>query len=433
MSLATMAILGIVGVVFLVIIGIPVAYSLLFAAIVIILFGLQQPASLLKLGTATFATFYSLSWIPLPLFILLAYIINETTIATDIFNAANKWLSRIRGGLVVSSVVAEAVMGAAIGSSGITIISVGKVALPEMERLNYNKRLSIGALLAGGVLGPLIPPSIPFVVYGILTQTSISKLLIAGIIPGIILTIMLAARAMIACTRHPDWAPSPIGVNWRERVVSLKNVWPIFVILIGIIGAIYAGAATPAEAAGVGVVLALIIAIVSYRFRPSHLVRAMSDTATMTGMIGLMIIAATVFTFAIGISGLARDVADIIVGIGLSPWMVIIAINIVILILGCIMDTLAIILVTVPIFVPIIMALGFDPIWFGVVMVVNTEIGLITPPIGLNLFITSQIFGMRITDLMRGTIPFLIVLIVFLAIIIAFPELSLWLPGLMRG
>jgi len=432
MSLVTIAILGIAGVVCLVIMGLPIAYSMLFASVIIILFGLHQPASLLKLGTATFAAFYSMSWVPLPLFILLAYIINETTIATDIFTAANKWLSRVPGGLVVSGIVAEAVMAAAIGSSGVTILSVGKVALPEMERLSYKRDFSIGALLAGGVLGPLIPPSIPFVVYGIITQTSISKLLIAGIMPGIVLTIMLAAWAMIAAKINPSWAPLPVGVNWRERAVSVKNVWPILFIMIGIIGSIYAGAATASEAAGVGVVLTLLIAVVSYRFRHSHLVRAMSDTATMTGMIGLMITAAMVFTFGVGISGLAQSMADTITGMGLSPWMVIIAINILILILGCIMDTLAIVLVMVPILVPLITALGFDPIWFGVVVVVNTEIGLITPPIGLNLFITSQVFHIPIISLLRGVLPFLIVLIVFLGIVIAFPQLSLWLPSLMK-
>lgn len=433
MDLLTIAIIAIVGVIFLVIIGIPIAYALLFSAVFIILFGLQQPASLLKLGGAPFAAFYGLMWTPLPLFILLAYTINETTIATDVFAAANNWLSRIRGGLVVSGIMGEAVMAAAIGSSTVTMLAVGKVALPEMERLNYNRRFSLSALLAGGVLGPLIPPSIPLVVYGILTQQSIGRLLIAGVIPGITLAIMLAALAMVASTRHPSWAPLPAAVSWRERLFSLRKVWPILAVMLGIIGAIYLGVATATEAAGVGVVIALLIAVVSYRFRFPHLVRAMSETATVTGMIGLMVIAATVFTFAVGISGLAQDIANFIVALGLSPWWVIIMINIVLLILGCLMDTLAIVLLTVPIFVPLIVALGFDPIWFGVVMVVNTEIGLITPPIGLNTFITSQIFRISIIDLLRGVIPFLAVLVVFLGIVIAFPELSLWLPGMMRG
>jgi len=431
MDLETMALIGILAVVVLVIIGIPIAYSMLIMAIVIILFGLQQPASLLKLGTAPFSAFYSMTWAPLPLFILMAYIIDQTTIAKDIFAAANKWLSRVPGGLVVSGIVGEAIMAAAIGSSGVTMLAVGKVALPEMEALHYKKDFSLGALLAGGVLGPLIPPSIPFVVYGILVQQDIGKLLIAGIMPGILLTVLLATLATVLCIKHPSWAPLPPTVSWRERFVSARKVWPIIIIILAIIGSIYLGIATASEAAGVGVLVTLILAVIGYGFRPRHLGKAMAATATLTGMIGLMIISATIFTFAIGISGLAQSISNSIVNAGLSPWVVIIAINIVIIIAGCIMDTLAIILVAVPIFVPLIMALGFDPIWFGVVMVVNTEIGLITPPIGLNTFLASQVFEMPIYHVLRGVLPFLILLFVFLAIVIAFPQLSLWLPGLM--
>jgi C4-dicarboxylate transporter DctM subunit len=415
----------------LVIVGIPIGYVLLFCAVVFMVLGLG-PVSFMKLGVAPFAALYSLSWTPLVLFVLLALIINQTTIATDIFAAANYWLSRLRGGLVVTSIIAEAVMAAAMGGSGICILAVGKVALPEMERLKYNRNFSVGALLAGGVLGPLIPPSIPLVVYGILTQQSIGRLLIAGVIPGIVLAVMLAAYAMIACTRRPDWAPLPESVTWRERFFSIQKVWPIIVIMLGIIGAIYAGVATATEAAGVGCVVALIIAVVSYRFRFRNLIQAMTETATIAGLMGLMLIASIVFTFAVGVSGLARDIADVIIAMGLSPWMVIVMINIAILILGCLMDTLAIFLVTVPIFVPIIMALGFDPLWFGIVMVVNTEIGLITPPIGLNLFLTSGVFGIPVAQLLRGVLPFLAVLLAFLGIVIAFPELSLWLPSMMR-
>jgi C4-dicarboxylate transporter, DctM subunit len=432
MDLPIIAIIGIIVVVVLVLLGIPIVYSMLISAVGIILFGLQQPASLAKLGMVPFAAFYSMNWTPLPLFILMAYIINGTTIARDIFSAANKWLSRVRGGLVVSGIVGEAVMAAAIGSSGITILAVGKVALPEMERLKYKRNFSLGALLAGGVLGPLIPPSIPFVTYGIITQTSIGKLLVAGIVPGIILTVLLAGLAMVYGIRHHDWAPLPVNVAWRERVQSLTKVWPILLIMVGIIGSIYAGIATATEAAAVGVVLSLLIAVISYRFRFKGLLQALSETATVTGMIGLMVVAASVFTFTIGVSGLAQDIAKSIVNAGLSPWLVIVAINIVILIAGCFMDTLAIILVTVPIFVPIIMSLGFNPIWFGVVMTVNTEIGLITPPIGLNTFITAQIFDISIPDLLRGTLPFLILLLFFLVFIILVPEVSLWLPSMMK-
>ena len=432
-SLITPVIIVSVVAILLILIEIPIAYTFLFLSVFFILIVMQQPASLAKLGTTPFTQFYSTSFTPFPLFILLAYIINQTTIPTEIFNVANNWLSRIPGGLVISSIFGQAVMGACVGTSSITMLSVGKVALPEMEKLNYNKRFSLGALLSGGVLGPLIPPSIPLIIYGILTQESIGQLLIAGIIPGIVLAIMLAGYALVAAKLHPNWAPPPETVSWSERLFSIWKVWPIIVIILGIIGVIYMGIATPSEAAGVGVIVTLILVIAAYKFRFRHWLKAMRETATVTGMIGLMVVAATVFTYVLGVSGLAKDIATSVVNAGLSPWMAIVVINIILLILGCLMDTLCLILVSVPIFVPVVEALGFNPIWFGIVVVVNTEIGLITPPIGLNTFIASQLFKVSVTDLLRGVTPFLIILLIFLAIVIIFPELSLWLPSMMRG
>jgi C4-dicarboxylate transporter DctM subunit len=198
-------------------------------------------------------------------------------------------------------------------------------------------------------------------------------------------------------------------------------------------GGIYMGVVTATEAAGLGVVLTLLIAVVFYRFRLAHLVRAMSETATLTGMVGLMIIAATTFSYLVGSSRLGQALADFISSSGLSPWMVIIVINIILLILGCFMDGLAIMLVAVPLFIPLIVALGFNPVWFGVLVVVNIEIGLITPPVGMNLFMVSNVFNVRFAELIRGVAPFLVVLVIFLAILIAFPDLSLWLPGMMKG
>jgi C4-dicarboxylate transporter DctM subunit len=413
--------------------GIPIAYSFLFLATAFIFFIMRQPAAFMKLGTTPFSQFYNFSFTPFPLFVLLAYIINETKIPEEIFTVANNWLSRIRGGLVVSSIIGEAIMGACVGISAICMLSIGKVALPQIEKLNYNKQFSLGALLSGGVLGVLIPPSIPLIIYGILTRESVAQLLMAGVIPGIILTIMLATLAMIVSLKHPDWTPRPITVSWREKLFSLRKVWPIFIIVLGIIGVVSLGIATATESAGVGVVLTLLVAVVSYQFRLRNLFRAMIETAKVTGMIGLMFIAATVFTYVLGVSGLAVKIADFIVSAGLSTWMVIIAINLILLLMGCLMDTLCLLLVSVPIFVPLVEALGFNPIWFGVVMAVNLEIGLITPPIGLNTFIASQLFNVSITDLLRGVLPFLAILLVFLAIIVIFPETSLWLPSMMQG
>jgi C4-dicarboxylate transporter DctM subunit len=431
-DILTIIAICVVGSVFLMLIGVPIAYALGFCTVLGALWGLGSP-SLMKLGLTPFTVFYNLNWTPLPLFILMAYIISETKIGSDLFNTANNWLSRIPGGLAIATIGAEAGMAATMGASGTTILTVGKVALPEMERLGYNKRFSLGALLSGGVLGPLIPPSIPLIVYAILAQQSISQLFMAGVVPGILLAVMLAAYTVVACLKRPELAPRTGGVSWRVRLVSLKRVWPIIVLMFGILGGIYAGVMTATEAGGVGVLIILIIAVIFYRFRFRNLVRAMSETATLTGMVGLMIIAATVFTYLVGSSGMIQRLGSFIMSSGLSPWLVLISINIVLLILGCIMDGLALLMVTMPVFIPVIVALGFDPVWFGVVVVVNIEIGLITPPVAMNLFLMKGIFQVPIAEVIRGVAPFLVVLLAFLAILIAFPQLSIWLPSMMRG
>ena len=431
MSIELIAIV-VFGSIVLMLLGIPVAYVLGFCAAVGLLIGVGG-VPLTKLGLTPFTAFHAYNWIPLPLFILMACIIAETVIGADIFDTANKWTSRIPGGLAVASTISEGVIAATMGMSGATILTVGKVSLPQMERLGYNRRLALGSVLVGGVLGPLIPPSIPLVIYGIIAQQSISELFIAGVIPGIILMIMLSAYTIMACARHPELAPRLAAVSWTERLVSLRTVWPVIVVVLAIIGGMYLGVVTASEAGGIGVFAILLISIVAYRFRFAHLVRAMSETATLTGMICLMIIATTAFAFLVGISGIMLKLGDFIAASGLSPWVVIIGINVFLLFLGCIMDGLAIMLLAIPILVPLIKVLGFDPVWFGIVMTVNIEIALITPPVGINLFITSGAFRTPIAEVIRGMLPFLAVLVFFLGIIIAFPQLSLWLPGTMGG
>lgn len=432
MDILTITAICVFGSLVLMIIGVPVAYVLGFCTVIGVLLGLGGPA-LAKLGVTPFTVFYSLNWTPLPLFILMAYIINETEIGADIFHTANNWLGRLPGGLVVGTIWAEAGMAATMGASGTTLLTVGRVTLPEMERLGYDKRLSIGALLAGGVLGPLIPPSIPFIIYAMLARQSISQLFMAGVVPGIILAIMLSAYTIVACLKHPEFAPRPAKVSWIERLVSLRRVWPVVVLMFGILGGIYLGVITATEAGGIGALIILLISVVFYRFRLANLVRAMSEAAALTGMVGLMIIAATLFTFLVGASGLGEDIFNFVVSSGLSPWLVIISINLVLVVLGTIMDGLAIMMVTVPLFIPLVVSLGFDAVWFGVIMAVNIEIGLITPPVAFNLFLTSGTFRVPVAEVIRGVAPFLAVLVIFLGVLIAFPQLSLWLPSMMRG
>jgi C4-dicarboxylate transporter DctM subunit len=432
MDFTTAAIVCVLGMLFLMMMGMPVIYALGFTALVVAFFTYGS-LSLDKMGWLTFNTLFNINWTPLPLFVLIACLIAETKIGEDIYRAARSWLSRIPGSLIVTSIFGEAAMASAVGTSAACILAVGKVAEPEFKKYGYDKGLALGGLSCGGVLGPLIPPSAGFIIYGVLAEASIGRLFMAGIVPGVILATLLAATAITLCWRKPELGPALGGVAWKTRFSSLKRVWPIVVVMLSIIGTIYFGIASPTEAAGVGSVVVLILGIAFYRLRWEGLRRALLETAIINGMILFMMIGAWLFSYVIGTSGVVDTITGFVTNSGFSHWWVIIAINILLLILGCFIDAITIMLLTVPVFVPIIVALGFSPIWFGVLYVVNMEIGLITPPMGLTLFFVRGAFDIPMGKLLRGVLPFLIVLFIFLAILIAFPQVSLWLPGMMIG
>lgn len=412
--------------------GVPIAYALGFSALCAGLFaygGIVLP----KLGMGPFRFMYNPSWTPLPLFVLLGTIMAETRIGDDLFGATSKWLSRVPGGLIASGVVGEAIMAAVIGTSSATIVVVGKTAVPAFEKYGYNRKMGLGALLAGGVLGPLIPPSSTMIIFGVIAELSIGQLFIAGIIPGIILMAMLAVPVILWCWWKPNWGPPGQSYSWRERFSSLKNVWPVLVVMLAILGSIYFGIATPTESAGVGVVIILIIAVVFYGLRWKGLRKTLIEATLVNAMIMFICLGAYFFTYMIGSANIATRLSDLVVNIGMAPILVVISINFILLILGCLIDPITITLLTVPIFLPLITQVGYNPLWFGVMFVINTEIGLITPPMGINLFAIKTVFNIPTGDLLKGVTPFVLIELVFLAIIIAFPQLSLWLPGTMTG
>jgi C4-dicarboxylate transporter, DctM subunit len=412
--------------------GIPIVYSLAFASV----FGglLAYGTDILgKLGWTPFQLLFNLSWTPLPLFVLIGSLIAETDMGRDLFKAAIKWLARVPGGLIVAAIFGEGVMAAALGTSAACIMVVGKVAVPEFDRHGYNRSLGLGALLAGGLLGPLIPPSATMIIFAILTNNSLGKLFIAGIIPGILLIFMLAATAIIICIVKPAYAPKVAPSSWGEKFTSITRVWPIVFCILAILGSIYFGLATPTESAGIGCVVVLIIAIVLFKLRWKGLKNAIVDAALINGMIIFILVWASFFTYMVGSSNVAKYMLDFINAAHFSPWMVIIVINVIYILLGFVLDPLTITFLTIPIFYPIIYNLGFDPIWFGIVFVVNTQLGLITPPMAVDLFAVRTVFGIPTGDLIRGVMPFLIVEFFFLALLIAFPQISLWLPGIMIG
>jgi C4-dicarboxylate transporter, DctM subunit len=424
------SIIVVAGLVVLMMAGVPIVYSLGFSSVMAALIGYGS-SGLFKAGTSPFTTTFNLSWTPLPLFVVLGTVIAVSGMGAGLFRAAANWLSRVRGGLVAAGIVAEGLLAAALGTSAATIIVVGKVAVPEFDRQGYDRGFSLGALLAGGALGPLIPPSATFIIYGVIAGESIGKLFIAGIFPGILMVFMLAVPAVSMAYLKPGLAPKAYGVPWSERMRGLKGVWPIIVIMGCILGSIYGGIATATETAGVGALVTFIIAFGFYKMRWAGFKESVKEAALINGMILFIIIAANFFTYVLGSTNVASGLESLVSG--MPAWGVILMINIIVLILGCFIDPITITLLTVPIFLPLVKHLGFDPIWFGVMFCCNTQIGLITPPMGTDLFAVKTIFNIPTGQIIKGVAPFLGVLILHLAVITIFPEIVLYLPNAMIG
>ena len=417
---------------FLLLIGVPIAYALGFSSILVGYFAFGSFA-LQKAGWTTFQLLYNLTWTPLPLFTLMSFLIAETKMGEHLFRTARNWMSRLPGGLFVAAILGEAGMAAALGASGPTIIAVGNVAVPEFKRYSYNKAIGLGALTCGGVLGPLIPPSATMIIFAILANVPLGRLFIAGVVPGILLALMLSLVPIFLCARNPELGSAAGKVSWRERISSLRLIWPIVLVMFGILGSIYFGIATPTEAGGVGCFIVLVVAVLFFDLRLKGLYRAIVQTAILNSTIMIILVGSSFFTYVFGSSSVAQKLSAVIASMNLPPVAVIVAIMVLLLFLGCIIDGITIMMLTVPIFVPIITELGFDPLWFGILFVINMEIALITPPMGINFFLVRRNFNISSMDLVKGVWPFLIMLVLFLAITVAFPQLSLWLPGLMIG
>ena len=412
--------------------GVPIVYSLGFCAVAagLIAFG---PTCLPKVGWTPFHSLFNLAWTPLPLFVLLGSVVAETGIGQDLFKAASNWLGRIPGGLIVSGIMGEAAMAATLGTSAATAIVVGKVAVPEFERYGYNRSLSLGALLAGGALGPLIPPSATFIIISVLADLSLGKLFIAGIIPGIILAIMLSIPAVLICKLRPDYAPPGAKVSWGERFSSLKRVWPVAVVILAILGSIYMGVATPTEAAGVGAVIAFIMTLAYGKFTWSGLKTAVVNTAKTTSMVIIILVGAACFSSIFMGSGGGEVVRDFIVGIGFGKWGTFIIMMVILFFLGMFIDWIGIIMITFPIFLPIAKELGFDKTWFVVTMAVMLQDSFLTPPFGYALFYLKGVAPpeVKTSDIYWGAFPFWRLMELGLLIVVIWPATITWLANVL--
>jgi tripartite ATP-independent transporter DctM subunit len=367
--------------------------------------------------------------VAIPLFIMLGEVLLRAGFAERMYGAMSLWLSWLPGGLMHANIGASTLFSATSGSSVATAATVGTVAIPQIKRYGYNEPLFLGSLAAGGTLGILIPPSINLVIYGVLTNSSVPKLYLAGIIPGFAMAALFMLMIIVACVLKPTWGGKKIHARWRERLASLTHLAPPMGIFLLVVGSIYAGLATPTEAAALGVLGAFILAACYRRLTWSMLREVIEGTMRSTAMIMLIVIAASFLNFVMSATGLTTALTNSIQGLGLSPAWMLLVVVVFYLVLGCFMETLSMMITTIPIVAPIMIGLGYDPIWLGIVIIVLVEAALITPPVGLNLFVVQSL---RKTGSMNavivGALPFVFAMFIMLALLAAFPALALWLP-----
>lgn len=362
------------------------------------------------------------------LFTYMGSIIAGTGLGDDLFKTADKWLGNLRGGVAMASTFSCGVFGAVCGSSTACALTMSKVAYPEMHKMKYDDRLSAATVAAGGTIGFMIPPSIGFIMYGLITENSISQLFLAGVMPGILQVILYMIVIAILVRRNKDWAPDNSGrhITFSEKVKSLKTTWPILVLIVVIIVGLYGGTFTATEAGAIGAVAALFLALVTGKLTKKNFYEVTVDTAKTTGQVVLLLVGAYIFSRFLTVTRLPERMTELAMGIS-SPVLLITAICALYILLGMFLDIYAITILTIPILYPISVSAGWDAIWFGVILVKLMQIGMISPPYGTNLFVTSSATGVPIKQLYKGSVPFLIADLIHLVILIAIPEISLCL------
>lgn len=381
------------------------------------------------MGEVSWSTSNEFLMVAIPLFILLGEILLRSGMAEKMYGAMSLWLSWLPGGLMHANIGASALFAATSGSSVATAATVGTVAIPEIKKQGYNESLFLGSIAAGGTLGILIPPSINLIIYGVLTNTSVPKLYLAGILPGILLSMFFMLAIAIACIRRPAWGGKRVDAPWSLRFKSLIHLVPPLGIFLLVVGSIYAGIATPTEAAALGVVGALLLALSQGRLNLGMMREALEGTMKSTAMIMLIVVGAAFLNFIMSATGLTNAITQAITGLGVSPMWMLVILVIFYLVLGCFMETLAMMITTIPIVAPIMIALGFDPVWLGIVIIIMVECALITPPVGLNLFVVQSLrTSGSMNDVMLGSAPFVIMMLLFVALLAIAPDIALWLP-----
>ncbi len=373
----------------------------------------------------------------IPMFILMGAAVASSRAGSDLYEALDRWLTRVPGGLVISNLGACAIFSALSGSSPATCAAIGKMGIPEMRKRGYPDTVATGSIAAGGTLGILIPPSVTMIVYGIATETSIGRLFIAGLLPGLMLTGLFMAWSLYSTWRqgHAAVALGRIRYSWAEKLSVLPRVLPFLLIIAGVLYALYGGVATPSETAAVGALLCILVAVVIYRmWRPGELWAVLRDSTRESVMILLIIAASGLFSYMLSSQFVTQSIAAWIAGMGLNKWVLMLCVNLFLLVAGFFLPPVAVILMAAPILLPIVTSAGFDPYWFAVVLTINMEIGLISPPVGLNLYVINGIAPeIRLQTILKGSLPYVGCMVVAILLLCLFPQIATWLPTVMMG
>jgi len=417
--------------------GLPVAFSLGFAGLVLMLWQLG-PSSLYLIFATAFSDWNNYILLAIPLFVIMANFLKESGIADDLYEMMYRWMGPLRGGLAMGTVVICAIFAAMSGVSAAGTVTMGKIALPSMLNRGYDKRIALGAVAAAGSLGILIPPSVTMVIFASLTGESVARLFIGGVFPGIMLAGIFVVYIGIRTALQPGLGPAvprEERFTMRQKLVLLKAVVAPIILILLVLGIIYLGVATPTEAAGIGAFGAIIVSLVNRRFSWSVLRESSRDALFVTVMCGWIVLGAKSFAHVYTQVGVPAFLSDIIAGLGVNRWVIMVMMQLILLILGCFIDPMGIMMITLPVFVPIIEELDFSLLWFGILFTVNMEVGYITPPFGFNLFYLKGVTppGITIRDIYKSITPFVMLEIIGLVLLMVFPQIVLWLPQTMMG
>jgi len=431
-------VVGIIGTVVafvLLFLGMPIALALMLTGFVGIWYLSSLSAALPVAARTIYSVVSQYAYMVIPLFLLMGTFATSSGMVENLYKTFDKWLRRFPGGLSAATIAACAGFAAVSGSAVATAAAMANIAYPEMKRFNYSPRLITGTIAAGGTLGFLIPPSLGFVVYGMLVEQSIGKLLIAGIIPGILLAAAFIAIVVIQVKLNPELAPvSADKVSWNEKFKALSGVWEILIVFFLVMGGIYLGWFSPTEAGAIGATILFLVALLKRKLNYENLFKGMQESIRVSAMVLFLVAGASVFSYFLALSTIPARLAGWVVALDISPYIVLAIILLIYFFLGCFIDAVSMMVLTLPVIFPVVVGLGFDPIFFGVICVLMMQVGLITPPMGLNLYtIAGTIKEVSLEEIFTGALPFVIPIFIITILIVFFPEIVLFLPSRMLG